>query len=372
MARRGENIYHRKDGRWEGRCIVGRKMDGKPRFRSIYGASYSEVKKNLVLLKSEQLEHKHRAVLIYGNGSLSDWMDYWLDIVEKPYVQATTYTLYKRNIENHLRPRLGKYMLGDLSSQHIQAMIQALQHSLASSTLHGICRLLKAILSSAWKQGLIAECPYRDIRLPKFRQKQPRVLTTAEQARLEKAAVETDDLEFLLCLYTGLRLGELCALRYEDIDFVSNLLFVSHSVKRVVIGQPDGNATELIVGDPKTESSKREIPLPFFLLKRLADRMQESGATGNDFIFQNSKGGAAEPRTIQKRFKRIAQKAGIRSAHMHTLRHTFAMRSLERGMGYKALSEILGHSSAEMTIKHYDNCTMEKKLEVMQAARLIA
>ena len=372
MARRGENIYHRKDGRWEGRCIIGRKMDGKPRFRSIYGVSYSEVKKNLVLLKNEYMEHKEQHILVYGNGSLSDWMDYWLDIVEKPYVRATTYTLYKRNINNHLRPWLGQYRLRKLSSEHIQAMIQALQHTLASSTLHGICRLLKAILNSAWKQGLIAASPYQDIRLPKFRQKQPRVLTTAEQARLEQAAVEADGLEFLLCLYTGLRLGELCALRYQDIDFASNLLFVSHSVKRVAIGQPGGNMTELIVGDPKTESSKREIPLPFFLLKKLADRMREAGAAGSDFIFQSAKGGAAEPRTIQKRFERIAEKTGIRSAHMHTLRHTFAMRSLERGMGYKALSEILGHGSAEMTIKHYDNCTMEKKLEIMQAARLIA
>ena len=107
MARRGENIYFRKDGRWEGRYITGRKMDGKPKFRSVYGTNYSEVKKKLVILKSQQLDAGKHAVLIYGNGSLSEWMDYWLDVIEKPYVRETTYLLYKRNIETHLKPQLG-------------------------------------------------------------------------------------------------------------------------------------------------------------------------------------------------------------------------------------------------------------------------
>lgn len=369
MARRGENIYHRKDGRWEGRFIIGRNQDGKPRFRSIYGKSYSEVKKNLVLLKSEHMvQARDQAVLIYGNGTLSDWMDYWLDVVEKPHIRPTTYTLYQRNINKHLRPHLGQYALRELSQIHIQTMVDSLTQALVSSTLHGVCRLLKSILNGALKNRLITESPYLDIRLPRFRQKQPRVLTKAEQLQLKHAAVESGGLEYLLCLYTGIRLGELCALRYEDINFTSNLLTVSHSVKRVNVGR----ATRLIVGAPKTDSSVREIPLPVFLLKLLADRMSNANAAEDEFIFPSAKGGAAEPRTVQKRFERLAEKAGIRGAHMHTLRHTFAMRSLERGMGYKGLSEILGHSSSEITIRHYDNCTLEKKQEIMQNAKLIA
>ena len=368
MARRGENIYHRKDGRWEGRYIIGRKLDGKPKFRSIYGTTYSGVKKQLVLLKSKHMEKEQYAVRIYGNGSLSAWMDYWLDIVEKPYIRPTTYALYQRSIDKHLRPHLGQYSLQELSQTHIQMMVDALKQSLASSTLHGVCRLLKAILNGALKNHLIAQSPYVDIRMPKFRQKQPRVLTTAEQQRFEQAAVEAGALEYLLCLYTGLRLGELCALRYEDINFSANLLTVSHSVKRVIIGK----ASRLVVDVPKTESSIREIPLPLFLRKMLEERMQNAEAVGSDFIFPSARGNAAEPRTIQKRFERLADKAGIQGAHMHTLRHTFAMRCLERMMGYKALSEILGHSSSNTTIKHYDNCTMERKQQIMYASRLIA
>ena len=107
-------------------------------------------------------------------------------------------------------------------------------------------------------------------------------------------------------------------------------------------------------------------------MKLLLERMEQSHAGEDDFIFQNTKGGAAEPRTIQAKFARITKKLGMRGAHLHTLRHTFAMRCLERGMGYKALSEILGHSSSKITIEHYDNCTWESKARVMYSARLIA
>ena len=100
--------------------------------------------------------------------------------------------------------------------------------------------------------------------------------------------------------------------------------------------------------------------------------MHKTGVSDSDFIFHNSKGASADPRTVQKRFARLAKRAGVHGAHLHTLRHTFAMRCLERGMGYKALSEILGHSSSQMTIRHYDNCTMEKKQKVMYSASMIA
>ena len=120
MARRGENIYHRKDGRWEGRYIVGRRLDGKPKFRSIYGKSYGEVKRALVALKSKALAAQDQpAMLVYGDGSLSDWMSYWLDVTEKPYIRETTYLLYRRSIEKHLVPWLGGYPLRELSPAHI-------------------------------------------------------------------------------------------------------------------------------------------------------------------------------------------------------------------------------------------------------------
>lgn len=227
MARRGENIYYRKDQRWEGRYIVGRKMDGTPKFKSIYGHSYKEVKKRLIQLKSEYLaSRQYGAALVCGNGTLSDWMGYWLDKIEKPYIKETTYQLYRRNIDNHLRPYLGELPLTEISAKHIQKMVDDLRGKLAPSTLHSVCRQLKSIFSQAVKNQLLPTSPYIGIRLPKCWKKQTKVLSTPEQIRLERTAMENGHLEYLLCLYTGLRLGELCALQYKDIDFVSNTLTV--------------------------------------------------------------------------------------------------------------------------------------------------
>ena len=377
MAKRGENIYHRRDGRWEGRCIMGRKQNGKPKYRSVYGKTYSEAKKKLVLLKASQIDTESKpAVHSYGNGTLSDWLDYWLDVLERPYIRQTTYQLYQRNIEKHLRPLLGAYRHSELRKEHIQDAVNEMKKGLSSSTLHGIYRQLKNVLNCAVKSRLLLALPCEEIRLPKFRQKKPRVLTCAEQARLERQAAAETHLDYLLCLYTGLRLGELCALRYEDIDFETGLLHVSHAVKRVknrrVMGmqrEKNFRKTQLIVDVPKTDCSVREIPLPYFLLSMLEERMKKNGRGPGNFIFAGKQGAPADPRNIQKQFERFAMRAGVCKIHMHTLRHTFAMRCLERGMGYKALSELLGHSSTRMTMEHYDNCTQESKKEILGSAQ---
>lgn len=371
MAKRGENIYHRKDGRWEGRYIIGRTPDGKPKYKSVYAASYGEVKNKLIVLKSFNLPRLRQPVLVYKNGKLSEWMDYWLDILEKPYIKITTYQLYKRNIEKHLRPLLGDILLADLEKGDIQAAVNILQKNLSSTTLHAVCRQLKSILNAAVKNDLILKSPFNEeIRLPKFKQKKPAVLTEMQQSKLESAATAYENFEYLLCLYTGIRLGELCALKYKDIDFKSCTLYVSHSVKRIKNKEHGDNISELIVGDTKTESSERMIPLPFFIADMLASRMEANCASKDEFIFQNSCGGAAEPRTLQIRFERLAEKLEIPDVHFHTLRHTFAMRCLEHGMGYKALSEILGHSSSRITMEHYDNCTWESKEKLRYQTQL--
>ncbi len=366
MARKGENIYHRKDGRWEGRYIIGRKLNKKPIFHSIYGKSYSEVKKQLVLLKSELMkEEEPSPILIYGSGTLSDWMEYWLEVLEKPYVKETTYQLYKRNIENHLTPALGTAIISKITRQDVQNAVDVLKTSLSSSTLHSVCRLLKSILDSAVKHRLILRSPYEEIRLPKYKQKAPRVLSASEQRQLEREVIQRGDIRYLVFLYTGIRLGEFCALQYQDIDFVNNVLRISRSIKRV--------GRKWVIGTPKTENSVREIPLPFFLTKMLWDRMKENNAATGDYIFPDSKGNASNPRTIQKQFAQLMMKLKIFGAHIHTMRHTFSARYLERNPGaYKALAEILGHSSSAITIKCYDNCAQDRKRESMHSVCMIA
>lgn len=372
MARRGENIYHRKDGRWEGRCIVGRKPDGKPRFKSVYAGTYSLAKQRLSILKAAHLQDRERPpVFICGRGTLSDFMDYWLEALERPYIRETTYQLYRRRIDGHLRPLLGAHTLAKLRREDVQEAVNQMKEGLSPSTLYGLCRLLKSILAQAVKNRFLEESPWKDIRLPRVQRRPPRVLTGAEQSMLERRALEEDRPEYLVCLYTGVRVGELCALRYGDLDVSRGVLCVRCSVKRVPGGKA-GRATELVVGEPKTENSVREIPVPSFLIQMLKERMKKTQAAEEDFVFARAGGGAAEPRTMQERLGRMAKGLGIRGVHPHTLRHTFAMRCLERGMGYRALSEILGHSSAQTTIEHYDHCTWKSKERVMRTACLMA
>ncbi len=373
MAKRGENIYHRKDGRWEGRYIIERSTCGKPKFKSVYGASYGEVKNKLIVSKSLALQGSKQTAPIYKDEKLSDWMDYWLEILEKPYIKITTYQLYKRNIEKHLAPLLGDISLSLLERNQIQHAVDFWGEILSSSTLHTVCRQLKNILDSAVKNNLILESPFdEDIRLPKFKQKKPLVLTNTQQIKLENEASACENFEFMLCLYTGVRVGELCALRYEDFDFENNTLHICHSVKRITKEENGKRSSELIIGNTKTESSKRMIPIPLFIAEMLILRMETNHDANEDYIFKNRREGPAEPRTLQIRFAKLAQKLEINDAHLHTLRHTFAMRCLEEGIGYKALSEILGHSSSRITMEHYDNCTWENKEKLRSQTPMIS
>ena len=140
MARKGENIYHRKDGRWEGRYIVGRRLNGKPSSALSMARITAKSNETLSCWNPNKWKKEERCrYLLYGNGSLSDWMEYWLEVLEKPYIKETTYYLYKRNIKKHLAPALGDMFLAKIMQQDIQKMVDQLKLLLAPSTLHGVC-----------------------------------------------------------------------------------------------------------------------------------------------------------------------------------------------------------------------------------------
>lgn len=363
MARKGENIYLRKDGRWEGRYIKGRKMNGKAIFCSIYGKQYGEVKKKLILIKA-QLCQETPAVKTYGDGTLREWGDFWLEAMARPHIKQSTWEGYGRILKNHIYPGLGDVKLTELSREKIQELVNRLQNTMAPSTLQGVCRLLKTLLQAAAAAKLIVQNPYWEIRTPKARKTPPRVLTKKEQILLEKKIDETQELEYLLCLYTGLRVGELCALKWEDVDFENESIQIRHSVQRVT-AEGGGKKTKLVLNTPKTESSLREIPLPGFLLNCLREKSGRANPESREFLFPGRGGSCRDPRTMQQRLGRIMRELEIPGVHMHTLRHTFATRCLEQNMGIEILSELLGHSSPQITLKYYAHCTREKKRQSM-------
>lgn len=366
MSRKGENIYYRKDGRWEGRYIKGRKPDGSPKFGFVYGKQYGDVKKKLTLIKAELYQENGAVVpVIHGDGSLHDWADYWLEVIVRPHVRPETYAGYRRNLDKHIYAYLGEIDMRSIQTWHIQRMINELQGNMAATTLHGICRLLKSILNTAYDRGLLASNPYRNIRLPKARNRPPRVLTRTEQKKLEREIISNKNIEYLLCLYMGLRVGELCALRWEDIDLEENILHVRHSIQRIP-KEENPHSTRLVLGVPKSEASVRDIPLPDFLSQMLSERQNAEKGKPGEFLFKGTKEEYSDPRTMQQRIGRLCKKLEISGVHMHTLRHTFATRCLEKGIRYEVLCEFLGHSSPQITLRHYAHCTPETKRMSME------
>ena len=364
MARRGENIYFRKDGRWEGRYIKSRDLNGKARFGSVYGKHYQEVKKKLVIIKSELYQSDFIPV-IHGNGSFEDWADYWLEILVSPYVKPETCAGYRRSLNKHIYPALGRMNIHEIEPRHIQDMVLALQKKLAVTTLRGICRLLKSIFNAACEKGVLFHNPYQDIRVPKAGKRPPRVLTCLEQEKLERNALTNNELEYLMCLYTGIRVGELCALRWQDVDLENSILHIRHSIQRIP-SDSGLRRTQLVLGTPKSESSVRDIPIPEFLGMLLREKRILEKTDAKDQLFKGVKGGYLDPRTMQQRISKLGKQLGISGVHMHTLRHTFATRCLEQGIPYEILCEFLGHSSPQITLRHYAHCTPETKRKNME------
>ncbi|MGJ4850542.1 tyrosine-type recombinase/integrase [Bacillota bacterium Meth-B3] len=361
MAKRGENIYLRKDGRYEGRYIKGRKSDGRPIFGSIYARRYAEVKCRLTKIKSS-LYGERTALKVYGSGAVGDFLEFHLEEHIRPTVKPGTYANYRRNLTHHILPLLGDVPMDRLTSGQIQEAVELWQKRLAASTLRGVFRMLKAMLSAAAERGLLTHNPCQSIRLPKGKTRPPRVLTVSEQKRLEEAVRHSGNCEYLLCLYTGLRVGELCALRWADVDFAGRMLRVRHAAQRIHAKRA-GRKTALVMATPKSESSQRDIPLPDFLMKMLKALKAESGDCA--FVFKSAAGEMRDPRTMQQQLGRICKASGLQGVHMHTLRHSFATRCLEKGIRVEVLSALLGHSSPQITLKYYAHCTPEAKRHSM-------
>ena len=364
MAKKGENIYLRKDGRWEGRYIKGRKPDGKPKFGSIYGKSYSDVKIRLVHIKSE-LYHDDTSLIIYGNGTLHDWLGYWLEVIIKQNIKDSTYFGYRRMLETHIYPYLGEKNIQKLSCEDIQRTVDLLTKKISAGTLNNVCRLLKSALSTAFERGVIKKNPYLSIKKPKVHRPRPRVLSRNEQEILERILRRDNSFEYLLCLYTGIRVGELAALRWEDVDLENNILHINRTAQRLASSQMKNKKTRLAVGTPKSVSSARQIPLPAFIADILREQ-KANKATGTGFLLPGRNGLCRDPRSIQQKFNTICTKAGLDHVHMHTLRHTFATRCLENGVRYDILSDLLGHSSVRITLDYYVHCSMQDKRESME------
>ena len=356
MARHGENIYKRKDGRWEGRYIKGYDANGKSIPGYVYGKTYKEAKEKLTLAK---VNAKEKVKRISSDITVAEWFDKWID--SKKRIKRSSYTTYSSNINKHIKKKLGKIKLKMLTDEHIQSFIDDLSEKLSAKSVSSVFSILRLGLTDAYEKNLSVEL-CRKIKLPKVKRKEVKVFTKVEQKTIEnyiEQSENSNDIGILICFYTGIRIGELCALELNrDIDLKRGVISIQHTLYRVK-SEKGNKKTELRISTPKSEASIRDIPLPKFLIAKLS-----AIENGSGFLIQKN-GKFIEPNVYSRRYKKILQELDIQYRKFHATRHTFATRALEIGMDIKTLSEILGHSSPTVTLNLYSHSLPEHKKKEM-------
>lgn len=361
MARRGENIYKRKDGRWEGRYVIGKNRNGKTAFAYVYGKTYTDIKKKLEICKADRNLSKTDSGKeeIFKDGTIRAWLENWLEEEVRPEVKHSTYAVYRGQMQRYVLPVVGNERLRMANKQIIDQVYHSIiEKNISGTTAQNVCKRFLAALRSAQELNLIQVLPPLPYKRKKDVKRKPRFLSTKEQKLIEKSLDEhkAKDLAVLLALYSGVRVGECCGFRWDDFDLLAGGIQVSHTVQRVPLFDNGENKTALCYTEPKSESSERFIPLPNFIVQALSQFKNQTKRNKNDFIFGIGEK-AMEPRTLQYYVTNLTSSLKLKGIHFHTLRHTFATRFIEKNGDIQALKEILGHSSAKITLDWYGHST---------------
>ena len=375
MPRKGENIYKRKDGRWEGRFIKGRSSDGRALYGYVYAPTYKEVRTKLATCKKE-VKNKTASNTTLNNQphnsiQFTSMSEVWLGYI-KPRIKESSYIKHRNIVHSYLIPHLGETNVSDISNDRIDCLCQELlkrggknNKGLSSKTVTDILSVVRSILYFAEKQYNIKTSDCRGISIKKHA-KELCVLSRNNQTTLLNYATQNmndRNLGIIICLCTGLRLGEVCALRWEDISFREKTIYVHQTMQRIQVDEYDTDKkTKITVTPPKSPCSIRHIPMSDFLVEIL----QNPTFSHHGFLLTGDNNKYVEPRAMEYHFKKILEQCEINIVNFHALRHTFATRCIEVGFDVKSLSEILGHASVAITMNRYVHPSMELKRENME------
>lgn len=352
MPRRGENIYKRRDGRWEGRILIG------SRYHSVYAHSYSEVKQKL-----RNYSDTTKSTAKANRQTVAEYAIQWLATV-KLKCKASTHNKYSNTCKNHIIPVLGRYRISELTASNIEYMLEQLK-SLSPKTRSDILCVVKMIISYAQQSGCSCQINLKAlaIRLPKGTM---RVLSISEQQRLTERLLAEQTLRsvgVMLALSTGIRIGELCALRRKDISFESGLLHIGATMQRIQLENSDVR-TKVVISEPKSACSIRDIPLSAQLISYF--RQFYENLPDGAFLLTGEVSRFTEPAALRYYFGKLTEACELEGVHFHTLRHTFATRCVEAGVDIKTLSEILGHENVKITLDRYVHSSMDFKRQNME------
>lgn len=360
MPRKGENIYKRKDGRWEGRYIRNR-VNSKAIYGYVYGKTYREVKEKLFYAKShpqQELDAKSKNT----NLLFSEYAKLWL-LEKSTTVKYSTIAKYSNLINGYINPSIGDLYINNIGydtvSELCTSMIQCggkngagLSPKMASDCLTDV----KSIIRYAARKKCNIDTSAFEVSV-KLKNNPLRVLSMQEQTVLISYLSDNPtpiNIGIAISLFTGIRIGELCALQWKDVSIESRTISINKTLQRVQT--PNGQQkTTIIITEPKSDCSIRQIPIPDVLIGFLTPSSNTSFyVCTNSFKY-------VEPRTVQNHFKSAILKCNITDANFHALRHTFATRCIEVGFDIKSLSEILGHANVNITLNRYVHPSMDLK-----------
>ena len=357
--KQGEGMIRlRKDGRWEGRVVIGYDEKGNPRTKNVLAKTKAECTEKLETLKAQcgRTTDRLKSDMLFG-----DWIDFWYQNFSKPNIRQTTQQTYEGRIYTHIIPEIGQIPLNKLTQNDLQQFYARLKKGgrkrltdkygdgLSDRMVRSCHTTCRSALEKAVAERLITTNPALGCRLPPKKTKEMQVLTQAEIIRfLTQAKAEGYYEMFLLELTTGMRRGEILGLKWRDLNLQSGELHISRQVVRT------GKAVEVSV--PKTKSSIRTILLPPDMVDLLTELKKQ---TKGEWMFPSpvKAGEPRNPTAVYRRFQLILERSHCKKIRFHDLRHTFATMALENGMDIKTLSAMIGHISSETTLNIYSHIT---------------
>ena len=371
MAKRanGEgSIRKRKDGKWLVTFPTGLyKENGKREYLYFYFNSQAEAVEKMRQLQNEKAVGVCRSKAAIKTG---DWIHTWIEKYKAPHLAPSTLTSYRNNFRVHIRPYVGEIALKDLTTYHIQKMLD--NGNFRFSLFIKVRNVIHGALEQAVELGMIPKNPCKGVAYPKDDRKDVWALTKEEQQRLI-AALDGEYYRVMLLtyLYTGMRAGECIPLQWKDVDLNKRTIRVN---KKAILNHDYAthSGKQEIQDFCKTESSKRTIVITAGLVAILAEHKEEmkkrAAALGlewseDSLVFWNTRNKIVQYGNLKESLNKIYRKAGIEDATMHTLRHTYATRCFEAGVDIKAISEQLGHANVKTTYNIYVHLLEDTKVK---------
>lgn len=358
--RRGENIYQRKDKRWEARYKIGYNSETqKAIYKSVYAKSYTEVKEKLQTVKKYQNIQK--------NVRFGEICILWLSSIQAS-LKESSYVHYSTIINNRIMKNLGHLKVKEINNNIINKYVnQLVQENLSPKRIKDIVEVIKQIITYAMINNYIEQF-ILDLHLPKVYTNEVIIFSEEEKKKIINYCENCDKQDnryfgILIAIFSGIRIGELCALKYSDIDTEKGIIKINKTMQRIKDLSPNAiRKTKIITTLPKSQKAVRDIPASSLLLKEI-----KKYNLGQDaYILTGKKNQYIEPRSMQNFFQKVLEQCEIEYKKFHVLRHTFATDLLNKGVDIKTLSELLGHSNIKITLELYVHSNLDVKRKAIE------